>query len=85
MTEPLYSIGDYEVRIKETEDTRIYVVVNSNTGVVEYENKSLPRCMCIADESDDYLKRHAEYEKKEAPKESKIASIVSLVPKEDTI
>lgn len=84
MTKPLYSVGEYEVRIKETEDTRTYVVVNTSTGVTEYENKSLPRCMCIADESDDYLKRHTEYEKKEASKENKLASIVSIVPKDSS-
>lgn len=85
MTEPLYSIGDYDVLLKVKEDDSLtYVVVNKNTGVHEYENKSLPRCMCIADESDDYLKRHTEYEKKEASKENKLAPIVSIVPKDSS-
>ena len=82
MTE-LYRKDRYFIRINAEGDK--YEVVNEETGVVEYSERSLPRCIIIADEFSDFFSNLAKQEEKEAQKEDKSATIVSLFPKDPTL
>lgn len=76
MTE-LYRGRLYEVSINGNGDG--YQVTNLVTGVVEYENKSLPRCLIIFDESEDYMGNRKDRE--EAEEVVQDARVLTFRPK----
>ena len=78
----LYRRERYYIRISGEADK--YEVCNEETGVVEYSDRSLPRCMVVADEFADFFERLTKQEAKEVHKESKSATIVSIVPQDRT-
>ncbi len=74
----LYSNPRYEVLVNGDGDG--YLVRNKQTGVTEYQNSALPRCIIVAKESFDYLDRNeqeeaATAEAEAAPKPSNVISI----------
>lgn len=77
-----YRGATYVVTLEDGGDK--YKVTNLNTGVVEYENTSLPRCLITAEESDWYFEKRKEREEAEAvSKESSSARIVKFPSKDD--
>lgn len=73
MTE-LYRGSTYEVSINDAGDG--YQVTNLVTGIIEYKNASLPRCLIIFDESEDFMKDWREKSEKPVsiPKPTKVVS-----------
>lgn len=52
----LYENKNYKVELAE--NGQEYTVTNIATGVVEFMNTSLPRCLIVAQESDSALDRY---------------------------
>lgn len=80
MTDNLFLQGvNYSVTVNE--EGNGYQVTNLATGVVEYTNTSLPRCLIIAEESEDYLSRRKQ---EEELKEATSARVFTFPPKDNS-
>lgn len=64
----LFKNEKYEVSLPE--GATKYIVKNIDTGVIEFEGESLPRCVIVAQESEAALSRLMP--KEEAPSEANV-------------
>ncbi len=78
----LYSNSRYSVTLNSSSDG--YQVNNLSTGVVEYDNRSLPRCIVIAREADEYLEFVAAQEEPKKPEGDGDARVVRFPRKNDS-
>ena len=71
-----FNTVNYTVQLSNNRDS--YEVVNKETGVVEFEDTSLPRCIIVAEESQNF------FDKRKAKQEKEVrGEVVALAPRQD--